>query len=351
MPTPPLSDELALEAARIYAEHGLTKGAKVAGLNANAFNRRVQRAVERGFIVRQGPKPAARSFEVAKPPQDDLSIDELLELKRKVFARQRAKDQFANLIPVTIKVPGPVVLGVYGDPHIDDDGTDMPTLEKDLDAITGRDWAFGINLGDLTNNWIGRLARKYADQMITRRQAGMLVEWMLRADRNWLAVIKGNHDLWQGDEVISWALRGSGAIDQAHGVRLELRFPKGGAIRVHARHDFPGNSMWNGAHALRRELAFGFRDHIVLAGHRHTDAYSMVPNPAEGFASHLVRVSGYKVIDDFAEERRFLSYRMNPSAWFLIQPEHPVQAERIKLYHDAAEALDVCAYKRKKAKV
>jgi hypothetical protein len=108
--------------------------------------------------------------------------------------------------------------------------------------------------------------------------------------------------------------------------------------------------MHNPSHALRRELEFGYRDHILLAGHRHIDAYSIIANPSENFASHLCRVSGYKVLDNFAEERRFLDQRMNPSTWFLIDPTHHKSAERIKPFWDAEEAIDICAHKRRRGK-
>jgi hypothetical protein len=128
---------------------------------------------------------------------------------------------------------------------------------------------------------------------------------------------------------------------------MALNFPKGDPIRLHARHDFPGSSMHNNTHALRRELEFGYRDQILVAGHRHIDGYQIVPNPAEGFASHLARVSGYKIIDDYADQNRFLEYRMNPSLWFVIQPEAS-PPERIKPFWDGEAAQDFTAYLRRK---
>lgn len=54
MPTPPLSDELALEALEAYRAHG-TKGAaaRALGIPENTIRKRIQRAVERGFAKHQ----------------------------------------------------------------------------------------------------------------------------------------------------------------------------------------------------------------------------------------------------------------------------------------------------------
>ena len=38
----------------------------------------------------------------------------------------------------------------------------------------------GICVGDITNNWVGRLMKKYADQETTRKQAIKLIEWFLK---------------------------------------------------------------------------------------------------------------------------------------------------------------------------
>ena len=54
-----------------------------------------------------------------------------------------------------------------------------------------------INIGDLTNNWIGRLMSKYADQETTRQQAIKLIEWYLGSSGvYWAGVVGGNHDFW-----------------------------------------------------------------------------------------------------------------------------------------------------------
>jgi hypothetical protein len=64
MPTPPLSDELALQAAEAYAEHGTKKGAAEAlGLAENTFRNRLDRAAERGMC---GTKPVLPGFRLTK---------------------------------------------------------------------------------------------------------------------------------------------------------------------------------------------------------------------------------------------------------------------------------------------
>jgi len=293
-----------------------------------------------------------QTFSVEPPPPDDLTLAELIDLKKKALDRKVAKAKWSDLIPVKVNIPGPVCIGVFGDPHVDDDSCDIRTLEADLDAISSAPYMMGLNIGDVTNNWVGRLERKYADQIATRRHALKLLEWVLGGDRNWLATVLGNHDLWnKGGEYINLLMQGSNGVTEAHGARMGITFPCGAVIRLHARHDFPGQSQHNPTHALRRELEFGYRDHILVAGHRHIDGYQVVANNAEGIVSHLARVSGYKIMDDYADEHRFIPHRMNPSIWFVIDPANPHEPEKIKAFWDALEAKDYTEHKRRRAKV
>lgn len=304
--------------------------------------------------TRTGRPPPAFSLPTA--PSGDVTLKEHLEYRKRILEERQRKHRWAQLIPVDVHVSGPVVIGIFGDPHVDDDACDLHTLEDDLSAITdpARPWVFGLNLGDLTNNWVGRLAKKYADQVTTHAQAGRLIEWMLLGDegseirRRWLAVVAGNHDLWQGADAIAWAARQSGTMLQSHGVRLEMRFPAGDPIRIHARHDFPGRSIHNPTHFGERERQHGYRDDVIVAGHLHTDAYSLRPLPSERKACHTLRVSGYKVIDDYADENRFIESRLNPSAWLLIEPDGDSAPDRIKVYWSSRLAIEACEDRRRR---
>jgi hypothetical protein len=166
-----------------------------------------------------------------------------------------------------------------------------------------------------------------------------------------LIVVTGNHDQWPGplQGIIQRTMRGRPGMVGDSGVRCEFAFPAGLRLRMHVRHDFPGRSMYSTTHGMRRELREGYRDHLLIAGHLHCDEVSVVPVETEGIVSTLVRVSGYKIADHFAAERRFVSKRMGPTAFCLIDPAARCPAEIIKVYWDGEEAADILTYKRKRA--
>ena len=182
---------------------------------------------------------------------------------------------------------------VFGDPHIDNPGTDMRLLKSHMDIAAKRpDSIFAGNIGDLRDNWIGRLERLYADTTISAKETWKLVEWMLKgAGVNWTWLVKGNHDLWAGNnDPLDWIARASGiGATQDSGVRIAFKHPNGRETRMHARHDFNGNSQYNPLHGLKKETLYGFRDHVIVAGHRHIGADAGDVN-GSGDAFQMVRV-------------------------------------------------------------
>ena len=98
---------------------------------------------------------------------------------------------------------------------------------------------------------------------------------------------------------------------------------------------------------MKRELLWGYRDHILVAGHIHADEARVVPS-VDGDAHWLFRVSGYKVVDDFAKERGFRSKRLAPGVSVVIDPTARVPAERVKPFWDVVAAADYLTWLRKK---
>jgi hypothetical protein len=214
---------------------------------------------------------------------------------------------------------------VFGDPHVDNSGCNFKLLHDHLAIAAKRpEYVFAGNIGDITDNWVGRLQRLYAESGTTVSDAWRLAEWMLRgAGVNWLFLVRGNHDAWSGpSDPLDWIMRGSEGVDQPHGVRLALDHPNGVETRINARHNFKGNSQFNPLHGLAREQLFGHRDHIVVAGHLHmgADAGDVMPC---GTVTQLVRTSGYKVVDDYAKQGQFRARKIHPSAMVIIDPAKP----------------------------
>jgi hypothetical protein len=194
-----------------------------------------------------------------------------------------------------------------GDPHIDDPGCAFALLKYHLELAGSHPYILPCNIGDLANNWVGRLARLYADQSITARESWTLVEWMVKSVQ-WLFILAGNHDLWTGSgDPVSWFAKQAGSMY---------------VTRVHARHDFPGHSIWNSMHGPKREAIAGFRDHLLIAGHKHIGGDEGMITP-DGTAAQLVRVSGYKVADTYAKSLGLKKMPMHPAALIIIDPREP----------------------------
>jgi hypothetical protein len=104
---------------------------------------------------------------VQAPPDPNEPIAELLARKKAGIQRAKAHEDWAKLIPVSIHDTGPIGVLLVGDPHVDDDGCDIHQLEHDLTAVGRTKGMYAGHIGDLTNNWVGRLARLYAHQSTT----------------------------------------------------------------------------------------------------------------------------------------------------------------------------------------
>lgn len=328
----------------------VSAAAKELGIPRNTARHRYKVAMSRLSLpeVRKGEGP---SFLVHIPPSPFRTLEELLSHKRKESIRTLAADEAANLVRVDIKTPGPIGLIVFGDPHIDSPGCDFALLERHLELTAARkSYLFAGNAGDLRDNWVGRLSALYAHSTVTSRETLMLVEWMLRgAGVNWLYLVRGNHDCWAGDnDPLDWMMHGAVAYDRPAGVRLALHHPGGQVTRVHTRHDFPGNSIYNPLHALKREVLHGYRDHIIIAGHRHIGADAGDVD-GDGRVFQMIRVSGYKRADPYRHEKHLHSAPIHPAALLIIDPTLPdTDRARVWCAPNVKEGCDYLDFKRRK---
>lgn len=277
----------------------------------------------------------SEKLQVAPAPKRDEPLAELLERKRKAITRSVEHEEWANLIPVQVKDDKPIGVFMVGDPHLDDDGCDIVQLEKDLTAVGRVPGMYAGHIGDITNNWVGRLARLYAHQSTSFQDGLRLAEWMFGLCPN-LFVVNGNHDTWgNGADLLRFIV--SAGVHQSHGARLQLTWPGGERIRIHARHDFPGKSQFSDTHGMKREVLWGHRDHILVAGHTHVDEARCEPS-LDGQVHWMFRVSGYKVIDEFAKEHNFRRKRLAPGVALIIDPRQRIPAERVKPFWDVEAA-------------
>lgn len=359
MPTPPLPDAVLrdtynawLESGKVYSEAG-----RKLGLDMKTVHRRVHQAAARfgvdidrsdslmGGYGKRLSKPA--EFSVGQIPDDDIDVEELVAIRKKQYAKKVAHEEARKLIPVKVKVPGPIGILHFGDPHVDDDGTDIGLLEHHKKLCQETEGLFAANVGDITNNWVGRLAKLYAQQSTSAKQAWKLAEWLLN-DIQWLYIIAGNHDAWSGDgDPIKWIARQTESLYQSSEARLDLQFPNGAAVRVNARHDFGGSSQWNPAHGPMKAVFHGVRDHIAICGHLHKSGYGIIKDPDSGIACHAIQVASYKFLDRYAREKNFRDQSLGPCALTVIDPAmeqtHP---DLVKVFWDADEGVSYLKWKR-----
>lgn len=266
-------------------------------------------------------RDANRGYEVPELPSQDLTAQELIKRNKAKFERKHAAKEARKLIPIKIKTEGAIGIAHFGDPHVDDDGTNIGLIEEHVALINKTEGLFAGNVGDITNNWIGRLARLYAQQTTTAAEAWLLAEWLLNACP-WLYIIGGNHDMWSGaGDPLKWIAAQGGQPYEPHGVRLELQFPNGKKVRINARHDFKGHSMWNTAHGVSKAAQMGWRDHILTCGHTHVSGYQVLKDPSTGLISHAIRTASYKVYDSYAEEKGLPDQNIFMCPVTIIRPE------------------------------
>lgn len=323
--------------------------ARELGVCHNAVHSALRAAEQRAYRG-AGVRQPTDELDVPTPPDPDEPIADLLARKKAQFTRDTRADAFYKLVPVRVRQPGPVAICAVGDPHVDDDRCDIGAIERDMTIIGRTEGMFALHVGDITNNWVGRLGRLYAHQSTTAGDGIRLAEWMFGLARP-LAVVGGNHDLWnEGMSWLNFCVRQAApnALVQAHGVRLELLFPGGASLRIHTRHDFPGHSQFNPVHGLRKEHLFGLRDHVNIAGHKHVDTYAVIPSP-DGYMQHMLRVSGYKGHDDYAKSGNLQEMKMGPTCALVINPDAPNPAELVRPFWDMAEAADWLTFKRRRA--
>ena len=313
MPTPPLSDADAQRALDVFqALRNKAHAARALGLDPNTLKHRLRIAEKRGMR----PTP----FTAERPRDEVLPTEAIIARRKEQFEHLKAAKSERLLTPVAVRIDGPVAIAHFGDPHVDDDGTDIQKIEDHVRIIGRTEGMFAANIGDTLNNWTGRLARLYSEQSTSAAEAWKLGEWFLRS-LPWLYVLGGNHGAWSGaGDPVKWILANCQGLYDTFSVRLRLDFPNGKSVRVNARHDFAGHSMWNTVHGALKAATMGWRDHLLTCGHLHTSGYAVLKDPATGLISHAIRVSSYKTYDRYAHEKGLPNQDIFCNAVTIIDP-------------------------------
>lgn len=286
-------------------------------------------------------------LDIARPPSPDLSDEELLAERFRKFEKRDAYEKYKKLIPIRVNTDLPIGILHFGDPHVDDDGTDLRRMQADVELVKRTSGLYGGNIGDTTNNWVGGLARLYAQQSTSAREAWVLAKWLITSVQ-WLYIIKGNHDCWSGAGDPLDYICNESVSPMVAAARMKLMFENGAEFTINARHQFPGHSMWNAAHGQNRAAQMGFRDDLLIAGHKHVSGYNILKCPASGVVTHCVQVASYKIHDKYANEKGLPDQNISPSVVTVLDPRATDPAGRVMVFHDVNQGAEFLTYLREK---
>ena len=288
-------------------------------------------------------------FTVEDTPTGNEPIGELIENRIKKYALISKAKNAEHVVNVKINLDGPVGIAHFGDPHIDDDGTNIAELLSHANLVQNTEGLFGGNIGDNQNNWIGRLGRLYGEQSTSAKESWRLTEHFI-SQVDWLYLVGGNHDAWSGSgDPLEWICSQKNGIFNNNGVRMNLIFPNKKQVRINARHTFAGHSMWNTAHGLVKAIQMGWRDHILTAGHTHVSGYQVLKDPSSGLISHALRIASYKEMDRYAEEKGLPDQNIFKCPVTIIDPQFADDDPRlVTTFFEPHEASEYLTWKRNK---
>lgn len=264
---------------------------------------------------------------------------DILSDQRKAFLKRRSAFEARTGYDRQVG-EGPYGILFMGDPHMDDDGCDLDRIDRDFALVHDTPRLFAACLGDLTNNWIGKLARLHSDQHVTDAEAEELVEWFL-SSAQWLFVVLGNHDRWT--PLAARICREYGVTFVPHGGKFRVSSGKH-SIKIDARHSHRGQSMYNPAHAQVLRSFRGTDCDIVIGGHHHKSGYTFVKNPETQRLTHAIAVGTYKRFDPYALEADMPDLMICPSVLCVVDHSRPPEG-LVTVFHDVELGADYLRWK------
>ncbi len=345
MTTHPVTDKDALEALETYETLGSYRNAAAAlGVAHSTVLRRVRYAKDKGLKSSIEPEV---SFPVL--PEDDLPVDEIIDIAERRFTKWQEHSAARRWMPIRFNTDLPVGINWFGDPHIDDDGCNWPLLRRDIAICRDTPGMYGANIGDTTNNWVGRLAALYAHQSTSRETARKLIHWLIAdCGVDWKIWLMGNHDEWQyGDELLK-AMAGEPVWMHNWQAQLTFIFSNKRECRVWASHNFSGHSMWNSLHGQQKAAHTKAEAHLYIAGHTHNWALHQEESASRDFVYWLARARGYKYIDSHAERMGHEPQIEGASILSIINPRAVSGAGFVQCFADLEEGADYLTHLRKK---
>lgn len=359
MATPPIPPDVI--AARIAAYHaavaaghvpigvpvrsGQISALRVASQKCKVDSNQIRKAVE-------SDKERAESAPILPDfPDDDVPTEELIESMERRFQKRHAAVKAREWFPIKLRDNRPIGIMWFGDPHVDDNGCHWPLLKRHVALCRDTDGLFGANVGDTTNNWVGRLTRLFADQDTSQATARKLARWLLcESGVRWLLWLLGNHDSWNDGAAILKEMNRTTRIPiEDWGAQFRLVWPNGFERRIWAAHDFKGFSLWNSLHSLQRAAHTKSHAHLYVAGHTHNWATHQEESASRDFTYWLARARGYKFIDPHAVNHGHASQDEGASIVAVFDPKAKSEAAAIQCFADPELGADFLTFLRRRA--
>lgn len=310
------------------------KAAKAMGKRSDNFRR--------GLAAETARLTATKEEAVTFPtfPSADVPIGDLVVRLAREQRAKTARAKAEKWFRIHLHEDAPIGVLNFGDPHLGV-SSKWDRLHRDMMHVVTEPGLYGANLGDLTNNWVGRLLRIAADESIAQHEEKRLARWFLyEAGIPWLWHILGNHDEWNGGPELYRHMNVHNKVPVLNWeAKFELIFPGKQKIRVHAAHDFPGNSMWNITHGPTRAAKFGSAD-LYLCGHKHDWGISQFETTETGRSPIAIRCRGYKENDPYAKRHGFQQAEHGASILTIFDP-HAEGPGRVLAFADIDQGVRV----------
>ncbi len=177
-----------MDIKQALAKHGsINKTAAALGIARSTVRERLKKTEDR--II--------GDLSIPHLPSDNLPVERRIEILCEKFKAKKAAYDANTWFPVTVNDPLPIGLIFFGDPHVDNPGANWPLLQSHCALASKTPGAYGVNIGDTTDNWAGSLARLYANNSVSLKEARELAEWFMHdSGVRWLVWLLGNHDSW-----------------------------------------------------------------------------------------------------------------------------------------------------------
>tara|TARA_R100001443_G_scaffold14286_6_gene24207 strand:+ start:2243 stop:3346 length:1104 start_codon:yes stop_codon:yes gene_type:complete len=297
------------------------------------------------------PPPVPIEEDNPPSPDDDEPIEDWIQRRVEVSRRKIAKSN--RTTRHLVLPPEPIGIAVLGDPHVDNDGCDWGQLYEHVQLLQDTPGVLAACVGDMQDNWIGRLGRLYSESSATASDGWRASRWLLES-LQWIALVGGNHDAWAhgpGIDPLRWLTKECGVTcyDSDH-LRIHLSWsnrPDLEPLVWILRHDFGGRSWYHPTHGPHKEAMLDGRCHLLTAGHIHQWGV-LTTEQRHGRVTHAVRVRGYKRADSYAKAKGFYEQAHGAACFVVIDPRAD-EPGRIRLFWDIEVGCEYLCWLRSRS--